>query len=78
MNQKNSRIKQLNISTKIILLYIGLSAAHLALLIPALYFMVKFSFQEKVSQDIQNSISTVTSRLTAENIMWLLVFLIPG
>ncbi len=78
MNQKNSRIKQLNISTKIILLYIGLSAMHLALLIPALYFMVKISFQEKVSEDIQNSISTVTSRLTTENIMWLLIFLIPG
>ncbi len=78
MSQKNSRIKQLNISTKIILLYIGLSAAHLALLVPALYFMVKISFQEKISEDIQNSISTVTSRLTPENIMWLLAFLIPG
>ena len=78
MSQKNSRIKQLNISTKIILLYIGLSAAHLALLVPALYFMVKISFQEKISQDIQNSISTVTSRLTPESIVWLLAFLIPG
>ena len=78
MSQKNNRIKQLNISTKIILLYIGLSAAHLALLVPALYFMVKISFQEKISQDIQNSISTVTSRLTPESIVWLLAFLIPG
>ncbi len=78
MNQKNNRIKQLNISTKIILLYIGLSAAHLALLVPALYFMVKMSFQEQVSQDIQDSISTVTSRLTPEDIAWLLAFLIPG
>lgn len=78
MNQKNSRLKQLNISTKIILLYILLSAAHLALLIPALYFMVKISVQEHVSEDLQNSISTFTSRLSAENIMWLLAFLIPG
>lgn len=78
MSQKNSRIKHLNISTKIILLYILLSAAHLALLIPALYFMVKMSFQENVSEDIQNSISTVASRLSPENIVWLLAFLVPG
>lgn len=78
MSQKNSRIKQLNISTKIILLYILLSAAHLALLIPALYFIVKMSFQENISEDIQNSIFTVTSRLSPENIMWLLAFLVPG
>lgn len=62
-----SLFKKLKIRTKIMLLYTGLSAVLLLILVPTVYSMVRTALEEGLSADVQESITNVADGLYEED-----------
>lgn len=64
---KIKKIKQWKISTKITMLYLVLSAVLLAILIPAIYYLVENSLKESLAGNMQISAVNVAQAITEED-----------